>query len=124
MIENSFSILANRLQVLLTTMLHDVDNVRLVVKTCVILHNLMRSRYPAMQNILLDLEKPTGNVVPGAWREGINLEDANPQAQLYGHNKDFKIAKAQRNLLMEWCNSSAGKVSWQDDMILPRCHKY
>ena len=123
-IENSFGILANRFQVLLTTMMHHVDTVRLVVKTCVILHNLMRSRYPNMQNKMLDLEKSTGNVVPGAWREGINLEDANPQAQLYGHNKDFKIAKAQRNLLMEWCNSSAGKVPWQDDMLLPRCHKY
>ena len=67
--------------------------------------------------------KPTGNVENGAWREGINLEDANPQVQQSGQNRDMKIAKAQRNLIMEWCNGSAGKVSWQDNMLLPRSNQ-
>ena len=122
-VENAFGILANRFQVLLTTMMHEADTVRLVVKACVLLHNLMRTRYPVMQNRLLDNEKPTGNVEPGAWREGINLEDANPEPHQPGHNRDMKIAKAQRNLIMEWCSGSAGKVPWQDNMLLPRCHK-
>ena len=83
----------------------------------------MRSRYPAMQNRMLDKENPTGNVEPGAWREGINLEDANPQVQQSGQNRDMKIVKAQRNLIMEWSNGSAGKVSWQDNMLLPRSNQ-
>ena len=122
-VENAFGILANRFQVLLTTMMHEADTVRLIVKACVLLHNLMRTRYPVMQNRLLDNEQHTGNVVPGAWREGINLEDANPEPHQSGHNRDMKIAKAQRNLIMEWCSGSAGKVPWQDNMLLPRCHK-
>ncbi|KAG0724484.1 putative nuclease HARBI1 [Chionoecetes opilio] len=117
-VENAFGILANRFQVLLSTMLHEADTVRLLVKTCVILHNLMRSRYPVMQNRLVDVERPNGVVVPGAWRAGMNLEDTKPD-RLPGNNRDFKIAKAQRNLLMEWCNSTAGSVPWQDDMLLP-----
>ncbi|KAG0710409.1 putative nuclease HARBI1 [Chionoecetes opilio] len=66
-VENAFGILANRFQVLLSTMLHEADTVRLLVKTCVILHNLMRSRYPVMQNRLVDVERPNGVwcLVPG-----------------------------------------------------------
>lgn len=119
-VENSFGILANRFQVLLTTMMHEADTVRLLVKACVLLHNLMRSRYPAMQNRLVDKDGPNGDVAPGAWREGLNLEEANPVQ--VGHNRDMKMAKAQRNLIMEWCSGSAGKVPWQDRMLLPRHH--
>lgn len=118
-VENSFGILANRFQVLLTTMMHEADTVRLLVKACILLHNLMRSRYPVMQNRLVDVERPNGDVVPGAWREGINLDDTVPH-QLPGNNRDVRIAKAQRNLIMEWCCSRAGRVPWQDDMLLPR----
>lgn len=118
-VENSFGILANRFQVLLTTMLHEPDTVRLLVKTCVILHNLMRTRYPVMQNRLMDVEQPDGQVVPGAWRLDKNLADTRPD-RLPGNNRDVKQAKAQRNLIMEWCNGSAGSVPWQNNMLLPR----
>ena len=117
-VENAFGILANRFQVLLSTMLHEADTVRLLVKACVLLHNLMRTHYPGMQNQLVDVERPNGVVVPGAWRAGRNLEDTKAD-RLPGNNRDFKIAKAQRNLLMEWCNSPAGMVPWQDNMLLP-----
>ena len=118
-VENSFGILANRFQVLLTTMMHEADTVRLLVKACVLLHNLMRTRYPVMQNRLVDFERPNGALVPGAWRAGRNLDDTRPD-QVPGNNRDFRKAKAQRNLIMEWCNSPAGRVPWQDDMLLPR----
>ena len=119
-VENSFGILANRFQVLLTTMLHEPDTVRLLIKTCVILHNLMRTRYPVMQNRLVDVEERDGNLVPGAWRQGRNLLDTRAD-RVAGHNRDFKKAKAQRNLIREWCDGSAGSVPWQDRMIqLPR----
>ena len=115
-VENAFGILANRFQVLLTTMMHKPSTVRLLVKTCVILHNLMRTRYPVMQNKLVDVEDQNGDVVPGAWRQGKNLQDTR-EDRVVGHNRDFKKAKAQRNLIREWCDSSAGSVPWQDRMI-------
>ena len=43
-VENTFGILANRFQVLLTTMNHRHGTVRLIVKACVLIHNIMRSR--------------------------------------------------------------------------------
>jgi hypothetical protein len=64
-VEDSLGILANRFQVLLTTMMHEADTVRLLVKACVLLHNLMRTRYPVMQNRLVDFERPNGALVPG-----------------------------------------------------------
>lgn len=117
-VENTFGILANRFQVLLTTMMHKADTVRLLVKACVLLHNLMRTRYPVMQNRLVDWERPDGALVLGAWREGRNLEDTRPD-RVPGPNRDIRLAKAQRNLIMQWCNSPAGRVPWQDDMLLP-----
>ena len=116
-VENAFGILANRFQVLLTTMLYEADTVRLIVKACVLLHNLMRTRYPVMQNRLVDVERPNGALGPGAWREGRNLEDTRHD-RVAGNNRDLRIAKAQRNLIMEWCSSPAGMVPWQDRMLL------
>ncbi|XP_050697643.1 putative nuclease HARBI1 [Eriocheir sinensis] len=118
-VENSFGILANRFQLLLTTMLHEPDTVRLLVKTCIILHNLMRIRYPVMQNRLVDVEQQDGQLVPGAWRLGKNLADTRPD-RLPGNNRDFRQAKAQRNLIMEWCDTTVGSVPWQNNMLLPR----
>ena len=43
-VENAFGILANRFQVLLSTMQHHPSTVKLIVKACLILHNLMRTR--------------------------------------------------------------------------------
>ncbi|KAK6167936.1 hypothetical protein SNE40_021859 [Patella caerulea] len=75
-VENAFGILANRFQVLLTTMQHEPATVKLIVKTCLILHNLMRIRYPGLQNQLLDnAENANHEFIPGAWREGRNMED-------------------------------------------------
>ncbi|XP_041373483.1 putative nuclease HARBI1 [Gigantopelta aegis] len=45
-VENAFGILANRFQILLTTMQHHPSTVKIIVKACIVLHNLMRMRYP------------------------------------------------------------------------------
>jgi hypothetical protein len=114
-VENAFGILANRFQVLLSTMNHHPDNVRLIVKACVLIHNLMRTRYPVLQNRLVDVQGPNGNMQPGAWREGINLEDTRV---VQAPNRASKEGKRQRNLLRHWCNSPAGAVPWQDRMVV------
>ncbi|WAR27455.1 hypothetical protein MAR_013159 [Mya arenaria] len=35
----------------------------------------MRTRFPVLQNRLVDRAQPDGNLQPGAWREGRKLED-------------------------------------------------
>ncbi|XP_052249677.1 putative nuclease HARBI1 [Dreissena polymorpha] len=74
-VENAFGILANRFQILLITMQHHHETVRTIVEADCILHNLMRTRYPVLQNRLVDRAQPDSNLQPGAWREGRNLED-------------------------------------------------
>ena len=46
-VENAFVILANRL---LTTIEHKPATVQLITTTCTMLHNLMRIRYPHLEN--------------------------------------------------------------------------
>ena len=114
-VENGFGILANRFQVLLTTMNQAPSTVRLIVKTCIVLHNLMRIRYPRLQDAQLD--RPEGQncqFMAESWRQGINLDDVHAAK---GNNRLSKEGKKQRNLLKHWLNSPAGKVSWQDSMI-------
>jgi len=75
-VENAFGILANRFQVMSSTMQHQVSTVKLIVKTCLILHNLMRIKYPSLQNQQLEkAQDESDDLVPGAWREGRNMED-------------------------------------------------
>ncbi|XP_068250352.1 putative nuclease HARBI1 [Palaemon carinicauda] len=114
-VENAFGILVNRFQILLSTMQHHPSTVRLIVKACLILHNLMRTRYPGLQNQQLDrAENENHDFVPGAWREGRNLEDTQTAS---GPNTASKDGKKQRNLLKHWVNSPTGAVPWQDRMI-------
>ena len=97
-------------------MSHHADTVRLIVKACVLLHNLMRTRYPVLQNRLIDRPGADGNMVPGEWRQGRDLIDTH-DSQVQAPNRDAKMAKAQRNLLKHWCNSPAGSVGFQDRMV-------
>ncbi|XP_060589881.1 uncharacterized protein LOC132745063 [Ruditapes philippinarum] len=55
-VENAFGILAQRFQILLLTMQHTPDNVRIIVQACICLHNLMRIRYPNMNINQVDRE--------------------------------------------------------------------
>ena len=112
-VENAFGILANRFRVLMGAMGQDAATVRLIVITCMVLHNLMRINYPTMQNQLIQQHGAHANPA-GQWREGRNLEDTLHQP---GPNRDSKEGKKQRNLLRHWCNSEAGAVAWQDGKI-------
>ena len=114
-VENAFGILANRFQVLMSTMQHQTSTIRLIVQTCMCLHNLMRTRYPRMQNQLVDQEDPNHNIIPGAWRRGRQMRDCVvPPGP--AHNRATNEGKAKRNLLKHWVNS-VGAVPWQDRMI-------
>jgi hypothetical protein len=111
-VENAFGILAQRFQIFLSTMQHSPDNIQLIAKACMLLHNLMRTRYPGLQNQQLDREENLNrDFVPGAWRQGVNLADTIAVA---GPNAATRAAKKQRNLLKHWVASPAGSVAWQD----------
>ena len=87
---------------------------QVIVKACIVLHNLMRLRYPGLQNQHLDrAENMNRDVIPGAWRQDRNLQDTHTVA---GRNTSTNKAKKQRNLLKHWANSGAGAVPWQDRM--------
>ena len=83
--------------------------------SCVCLHNLMRIRYPQLQNAAVDQEDNNHQVVPGAWREGRQMVEVEVRAQ--APNRDTQLAKAQRTYLKHYFNSPAGAVPWQNDMI-------
>ncbi|XP_052795989.1 uncharacterized protein LOC128228616 [Mya arenaria] len=67
--ENAFGILADRFQILISKMNHSPSTVRLIFKTCCILHNLMRMRYPTLQNE----EDRRGDLVLGGMEERSQL---------------------------------------------------
>lgn len=114
-VENAFGILANRFQVFLTTMQQEPEVVFKIIKAAVCLHNLMRIRYPQVQNDLADREDENHRLVPGAWRQDnerlLNLNRKNPG------NVDLAVAKRQREVLCAYFNSEAGSVPWQRKMI-------
>jgi len=66
--ENAFGILAHKFNVLLTIMNQIPKTCRKIIATCVILHNLIRLRYPTTHNNLMDLKDQNQDVIPWAWR--------------------------------------------------------
>ncbi|XP_063442822.1 putative nuclease HARBI1 [Mytilus trossulus] len=113
-VENAFGILAQRWQLLLTTMMQQPNVVRNIVECCVCLHNVMRLRYPTQQNAQLDMENDQHDLIPGLWRATANMYEVN---MVIGPNRDTVAAKKQREYLRLYFNSQAGSVPWQNRMI-------
>ncbi|XP_046562255.1 uncharacterized protein LOC124271222 [Haliotis rubra] len=74
-VENGFGILANRWRCFLGTLEHGPDVVRLLVEAGVILHNLLRIRFPATGNADVDREDEDHTNIPGAWRADQQVEE-------------------------------------------------
>ena len=112
-VENAFGILANRLRYLLSVMNQKPDTVLVIVLACVCLHNIMRVRYPGDQNLLMDQEDDDHQVILGAWRDGVNMDDVQIPR---GGNMDTFNAKQQRLYLKLYVNSSVGqchgRIKW------------
>ena len=112
-VENAFGILALRWQVLLNTMQQRPAIVQLIVKTCIVLHNLLRMRYPGLHQALIDQEDANGNLIPGEWRRNVNLQD---MEQTRVPTRESTKAKQDREYLKPYFNSPAGSVPRQDNM--------
>ncbi|XP_034093370.1 uncharacterized protein LOC117560564 [Gymnodraco acuticeps] len=114
-VENAFGILAHKFRVLLRTMNQRPGTCRKIITTCVILHNLIRLRYPATHNNMMDLEEQNLNVIPGAWRnDKVLLDVYHERARNTGTQEGRQI----RRYLGHYFTSKAGSVPWQDKMIL------
>ncbi|XP_052770767.1 uncharacterized protein LOC128210457 [Mya arenaria] len=116
-VENAYGILASRWRCMLTPMQVIPEVGRLNVEASVILHNIMRMRYPQMQNAEMDKEDEDHNLIPGEWRNGAAMHDL---AQNLGHNRDNVEGKNQRDYLKHYFNSPAGSIPWQDRTLQPR----
>ena len=75
--------------------------VRLVVETGVILHNLLRIRFPAIANAEVDREDEDHNIIPGAWRGDQQVEEI-PQPQ--ATNRDNRVGKVTKDYLKAYIN--------------------
>ena len=115
MVENAFGILVTRFRVLLSTVGLEPENTQRVVMSCIILHNLMRMRYPQLQNGLVDQYDPQMNLIPGAWRNRGLQEELHQIGHL---GRPETAAKLQRTVLKTYYSSAAGAVPWQDRMII------
>ena len=90
--------------------------VRYIVEAAICLHNVMRLRYPALQNADLDREDVQHNLIPCEWRQHANMHEVN---QTVGNNRDTTAAKQMREYLRLYFNSEAGSVPWQNRMVAP-----
>ena len=70
-VENAFGILGARFQCFGTCMGQEPATVGKITIACMSLHNLMRLRYPGLQNA--DLDRP--DVADGRWRANVNFHD-------------------------------------------------
>ena len=114
MVENAFGILAARWRCLHTPLAVTPDHAETVVKAAVILHNIMRDRYPNIQNA--EIEVPEGE--PGSWREAGVLPDVEAEGGIRGPRAN-KEGKELRAYLRHYYNSPAGSVPWQEQGIRP-----
>ena len=81
---------------------------------CCCLHNLMRVRYPTLQNSLVDQEDPeTHELVPGTWRDEATL--GQELSRLEARKCPLRATEL-RHYLVEYLNNE-GSVEWQEKMI-------
>ena len=89
-VENAFRILATRFQCLLhATVYKKTERLKSLVLACVMLHNLLRIRYPGVPTNA-DQKDQNHALVYGVWREESQLVDAGGHAC---HNVDLNLGK-------------------------------
>ena len=113
-VENAFGILASRFHCLLhATVYKKTESVKSLVLACVMLHKLLRKRYPGVP-ANADQEDQNHALVPGVWQEESQQVDAGGHAC---RNVDHNLGKQQRNYLRDYFMSEACSVLWQEQMI-------
>ncbi len=113
-VENAFGILSNKFGCLLTTLKQQPPVVIDIILSCICLLNLMWIGYPALQNPALDAEDNQLNLIPGDWRNGVQMHDV---LNIIGRNRATQAFKQQREYLKLYYNSPTGAVPLQLDQI-------
>ena len=92
------------------------ENTESVVRGAVVMHNIMRDRYPAQQNAdLLLMQQQQQQGAPGEWR----TEEVLPDAEAAGGRlpRESKMGHQHRTYLKHYYNSNVGMVPWQEQSI-------
>jgi hypothetical protein len=67
-----------------------------------------------MDIALVDAEDANNNIVPGQWRQHVQLDDLNVVGAV---NRASLVWKRHCEYLREYFNSVAGSVAWQERMV-------
>lgn len=116
-VENVFGILRNRWGIFGSPISLKPDKVELLTMTAVCLHNwLIRgvSKSVYVPQSLVDHIEPTGEIVPGTWRDDVTATVCSflPLQKLAHGNKPSRHAKLVRDEFKEYFYEE-GAVSWQ-----------
>lgn len=111
LVENVFGILASKFQILKTEMRYTVPHCVNIVWAVCILHNVLRKLcgQAYMPPGSFDSEDINYAVIPGDWREGMQMERLRPTSA----RNHVKVAKDMRIKLTNYFMSEAGEVPWQ-----------
>ena len=109
-VENAFGLLAQRFRIFQRSCELQPSQVRLQIKCCLVLHNLLMHQAPLPADAV-DREQADGQVIPGLWRQEVMWEDQ-PQPQAGRHNTP---GKRVREILADYFGTPAGLVPWQWD---------
>jgi len=117
--ENAFGILCSRFRCLLTCLQTTPQVAATITKACLVLHNVMRDLHPQLQNVELDVERPDGQIIPGAWRDAGVLEEM----EVAGRGpRQTRAGRELRVYLKNYYNSPVGSVPWQEAAINAPLH--
>ncbi len=71
-------------------------------------HNLMRIRYPVIQNAVMDRKNANNQVIHGEWRRGNTCKQ---ELQCIPGNRETTAGKQEREYLKHYHNSVVGAVT-------------
>lgn len=111
-VENSFGILAARWRIFHASIHGDLDLVKLIVKTCVILHNFLITEKD-LNTITVD---SANGQVRGNWRSTTENDTGVQSLSSKGSNNFGTNSSAIRDEFKDYFNRE-GAVSWQDSRI-------
>ena len=116
-VENAFGILVHRWRVMYYEMQVHPKKAQMIIKTCIILHNLLRIRYPRETARAADIEQADGNYIPGHWRATVG-QQVEEEAPGLGKKQATMKGKDLQKYLTEYFNDpNRGAVPFQDEMI-------
>ena len=78
------------------------------------MQQIMRLRYPNLQNADLDQEREDGQIIPSAWRDQAMMNEMQIVQRAPRETREGKIV---RTTLKHYYNSEAGSVPWQEEAL-------